>query len=95
MYDIIVDDSFKILCDCTVGCKKCGRDFGGIGLPDEVKIYMTSLKEELDKIKNITDSVGDIEKIKPAIDEAILLYEKSNNRLRHPPKYRLVKIEEE
>ena len=91
MYPIIVgSEPFKILCDCTMGCKRCGREFGGSHLPDEVNLKMRDLHTALLDIRHLAENAENIEKIKLLTESAISYYDAASKRLRNPPKYKLV-----
>jgi len=86
---------FEILCDCTNGCKKCGREFGGTAVPDQVNIVMGELHKALTDMQYLAKDAENIEKIRLLIDSSLSFYDKASNRLRNPPKYKLVRVEEE
>jgi hypothetical protein len=95
MYNIVERPSgFHIMCDCTNGCKKCSREFGGSAVPDEVNVAMNEMKKTLLDIQHIASSGGNIEQISLLAAGALSYYDAASTRLRNPPKYKLVRIEE-
>lgn len=95
-YPIVVnDENNHIMCDCTNGCKRCGREFGGTALPDEVNHRMRDLHESLLDMKYLADNNANFEHIRLMVTSALSHYDAASKRLRNPPKYKLVRIEDE
>ena len=84
---------FEIWCDCTNGCKKCSREFGGNAVPDQVNIAMSQLHKDLVDMQHLARDSANIEKIRLLIESSLSFYEAASNLLRNPPKYKLVPIE--